>query len=138
MEKRHAHCLCGSVKFAIDKTDHEIGACHCSMCRKWGGGPFMSLHHQGEIDFEGESNITVYKSSVWAERGFCAKCGSSLFYRMEGNQYFLPAGVFEEQDDFEFSGQIFVDEKPDYYEFSNKTDMKTGQEIFEMFAPKGD
>ena len=57
MTKRHGKCLCGSVKFSIEKEKSDISACHCAMCRTWSGGPFMGLHPKGETDFEGTEHI---------------------------------------------------------------------------------
>ena len=36
-------CLCGAVRFTAAPANHEVGACHCSMCRKWTAGPFLVL-----------------------------------------------------------------------------------------------
>ena len=53
------------------------------MCRKFSGGVFLGLEVQpDDITFSGEDKLTVYKSSDWAERGFCSVCGSSVFYRV--------------------------------------------------------
>jgi len=75
-------CLCGAVKFKALNTETSIGACHCNMCIKWGGGPFMGAHCGCDVSFIGEEYITLYSSSDWAERGFCKRCGSHLFYRL--------------------------------------------------------
>ena len=69
-------CLCGAVHFTAAHCDNHVGACHCNMCRKWGGGPFLEVACGNEVSFEGEDNISVYQSSDWAERGFCKNCGS--------------------------------------------------------------
>ena len=37
-------CLCGKCKFSFECDNLEVGACHCSMCRKWSGGPSMAMH----------------------------------------------------------------------------------------------
>ena len=75
----NASCLCGSVRMSAVNASNKVGACHCRMCRKWGGGPFMEVDCGTEVSFSGEENIRVYDSSNWAERGFCNNCGSHLF-----------------------------------------------------------
>lgn len=50
----------------------------------------------------------------------------------------VPVGVFENLDGLEFKSQVFIDEKPTYYSFSNKTENKTGEELFSQFAPPED
>jgi hypothetical protein len=128
-------CLCGAVNISTTSINPHIAACHCSMCRKWGGGALLGVECDSDIDFQGEENIEVYQSSEWAERGFCNKCGSHLFYRLkESNHYYIPVGIFDEQSDLVFDLQVFVEEKPEYYSFANKTKNLTGIELFEQFA----
>ena len=109
-------CLCGSVKFEAQNIESHIHACHCSMCRKWNGGPAMAAS-VGSVSFEGEEYITRYSSSDWAERGFCKQCGSNLFYFLKPDRYIMWAGAFDEQA-FSLDGEIFCSEKPDWYDFA--------------------
>ena len=96
----------------------------------------MAVNCGTEVVFEGEENITVYNSSDWAERGFCKKCGSHLFYRLkEINQHQMPVGLFDNQAGFIFDLQVFVDRKPSFYSFANKTNEMTEAEVIEKFAP---
>jgi hypothetical protein len=112
----------------------ETGCCHCGNCRKWGGGPMMTVECDTEVSFEGEELIKVYSSSDWAERGFCENCGSHLFYRLKSSgQYYMPIGLFDGDNPRQFTHQVFIDEKPDYYEFANRTHNLTGAEIFAQF-----
>ena len=131
-------CLCGATRIFVSKMSKNIGGCHCQMCRKWGGGPLLAVDCGSNVLFEGEENITIFNSSQWAERGFCNQCGTHLFYRFkQNNQYFIPVGLFEQPQDFVFDSQIFIDEKPEYYCFSNETKNLTGVEVFAQFAPPG-
>lgn len=96
----------------------------------------MAVDCGTDLTFEGEENITVYDSSAWAERGFCNKCGSHLFYRLkESNQYMVPVGLLDDQASFVFDSQVFIDKKPAFYSFANETNDMTEAEIFEMYAP---
>jgi len=128
-------CLCGAVTVAVAVEKASFDACHCSMCRRWGGGPLLAVGAQGGVSFEGEENIGVYSSSDWAERGFCKHCGTHLFYRLkEGGHYALPLGLIEGEVPWSFTEQIFIDEKPAWYEFSNETHNMTGAEVFEKYG----
>jgi hypothetical protein len=131
-------CLCGKITVrTLDKT--HIDACHCGMCRRWGGGPAMGLACGSDVQIEGGETLKVYSSSEWAERAFCGECGTHIFYRLlAGNQYFLPAGLFQEGVEFEFTEQIFIDRKPTYYDFANQTVNLTEAEVFAKFAPAED
>ena len=133
--KQTGSCLCGAVRFTKNNPNTKVGACHCSMCRKWGGGPYMEVNCGTDISFEGEDSISVYNSSEWAERGFCKNCGSHLFYRLKASQeHMVAAGLFDDQEHFVFESQVFIDKKPSFYSFSNKTKDMTEAEIFEMFG----
>lgn len=136
VKKNEGSCLCGAVKVYAEAMNHELGACHCSMCRKWTGGPLLSVFCGSSVRFEGEeSAIGVYESSEWAERGFCKQCGSGLFYRIKANQKcMVPVGLFDAQDDITFTRQVFFDEKPAYYAFANKTEDLTAADIFAMYG----
>jgi hypothetical protein len=129
-------CLCNAVKATAIHMSHKVGACHCNMCQQWTGGPILMVDCGSDVSFTGEEQITVFDSSEWAERGFCKQCGSHLFYRLKkNNQYFLPVGLFQQSGAFVLDHQIFIDEKPEYYCFSNETQNMTGAEVFAMYAP---
>ncbi|WP_151703679.1 GFA family protein [Nitrincola alkalilacustris] len=127
-------CLCGAVSLEATVQNQSVGACHCSICRKWGGGPLMALECGDDVKFDGEAHIGVFNSSDWAERGFCRECGTHLFYRLkEGGFHAIPAGLFA-NDQWQFDHQVFIDEKPAYYDFANTTKNMTGAEVFAQFG----
>jgi hypothetical protein len=106
------------------------------MCRKWTGGPFMAIDCGTDVSIIGEGDVSVFDSSPWAERGFCSKCGTHLFYRIkQKKQYIVPVGLLDDDPSFVFGHQVFIDEKPAYYQFSNKTENMTGGEVFAKYAP---
>lgn len=129
-------CLCGSVTFKSNAPMDTCGACHCGMCRNWGGGPAMEVECKGDgVSIDGKEYLTVYKSSEWAERAFCKNCGTHIFYRIPAmNQYHVPLGLFGDAVSPEFNLQVFIDKKPDYYNFTETTNNFTEAEVFEMFA----
>ena len=130
------HCLCGAVGVSVTSASDKVGACHCRMCRRWGGGPFIEIDCGTDVSFTGEESISVFDSSPWAERGFCGNCGSHLFYRLkESRQHMMPVGLFEDLPELEFERQVFIDEKPPYYSFSERTSNMTGAEVFAKYAP---
>ena len=133
-------CLCGSVHIRCLAASNRIAVCHCGMCRRWSGGPLFAVEGSGgTVQFDGEDKITVYDSSDWAERGFCSRCGTHLFYRLKANQqYELPVGLFGDDAGWVFHQQIFIDEKPGFYDFANDTTRLTGAEVFAQFAPSPD
>jgi hypothetical protein len=132
----NGQCLCGAVEISAEVANTHIGACHCSTCRRWGGGPFLSIDCGSSPNFKGQESIAYFKSSDWAQRAFCRHCGTHLFYLLNANnQHIMPVGLFGDGSDYQFDHQIFIDEKPDFYDFANKTKNMTGAEVFAQFAP---
>ncbi|MGL5871134.1 MAG: GFA family protein [Xenococcaceae cyanobacterium] len=132
-------CLCFAVSMNTTSMNHHVAACHCNMCRKWGGGALLAVECGSDVSFEGEENIGIYQSSEWAERGFCKKCGSHLFYRLkQNNQYYIPVGIFDNEEGLVFEHQVFIDEKPEYYSFANETKNMTGAELFAQFTSQSE
>ena len=130
-------CLCGEVEIIISNINTQVGSCHCRMCRRWGGGPLMTVDCGTDVSFTGEQHVTVYDSSEWARRGFCSKCGSHLFYLLkEDGRYFVPVGLFDSEERFQFDHQIFIDKKPSFYSFANVTKDMTEEEVFAHYTQK--
>ncbi len=129
ISKATGKCLCGAVTFEAEAVDAHFHSCHCSMCRNWSGGPLFAAV-VGSVTFAGESDIGRYESSAWAERGFCRKCGSNLFYRLkEPDDYVLCLGAFDDESAFQLVGEIFVDEKPPGYDFAGDHPRQTAAEF---------
>jgi adenylate cyclase len=75
-------CLCGDIRYKVEGAALDTNFCHCRMCQKFSGAPVTvgSTYPTDALQFtKGEPKY--YGSSPFAERGFCANCGSSLTYR---------------------------------------------------------
>ena len=128
------HCLCGAVTLTTPAQSH-MSACHCGMCRRWGGGPLLAVHCGANVTVTGTEQVEVYRSSDWAERAFCRRCGTHLYYKLlPTNEHVLPAGLFGNQP-FDFHLQIYVDHKPTSYDFANRTAMMTEAEVIAKYMP---
>lgn len=133
--KIDGHCLCRKVEFSIQIKDKNFDSCHCSMCRRWCGGPALAVEAEGAVQFKDDKFVKIYNSSDWAERGFCGNCGTHLFYRLkDGKLWSVPLGALEDQSDFKFGTQIYVDHKPQYYTFANETKMMTEADVLKAFG----
>jgi hypothetical protein len=122
-------CLCGAVTITMREAHSEVDVCHCSMCQKWTGSMYAGIEAD-DFTLQGEEHIAAYQSSDWAERAFCSKCGSHLWYKFlpTGNRTFL-AGMFDLPEGLPIKQQIFIDEKPDWYDLAQDSPKKTGAEI---------
>lgn len=106
------HCLCGAVTIRVDGLHHpRPGACHCRMCQRWSGGLFLSFEvDQNAVTVEGP--VTRYASTEFAERAFCATCGSHLWMRnLQGDDrgYDLMPGLFDEAATWPLRSEIYTD-----------------------------
>jgi len=77
-------CLCGAVRFRGEGRPEGISVCHCGQCRVWSAGPLMVVWFPGGVAVEAGDTLAWYGSSDHGERGFCTRCGSSLFWRSPG------------------------------------------------------
>lgn len=130
-------CLCGAVSITVAAMQAEVDICHCAMCQRWGGAFYAGVKGES-AEVNGEDAITIYRSSPWAERAFCGTCGSNLWYCFlpTGNRSFL-AGLFDLPKGFGIEQQIFVDEKPDWYDIVQESPIKTGPEVIAEAMAQG-
>jgi hypothetical protein len=112
-----ATCLCNSVRFEIQETPSEPTACHCTQCRKQTGHFLASANVQkAAIKFLAAETLSWFQSSEKVKRGFCAKCGSTLFWEPVFRDWTSVAlGCIEGPTALSLERHIFVAEKGDYY-----------------------
>ncbi|WP_022693283.1 GFA family protein [Ponticaulis koreensis] len=135
-EPIHGQCLCGDVSFRVESAIDHVDACHCKMCQRWNGAAAVTaILSEGGLVFEKDQTLSWYNSSEWAQRGFCSKCGSSLFYRLKDNPDFwsISSGSLDLPDGIAMKHEIFIDEKPAYYAFTGDHPRLTGEETMAMF-----
>ncbi|MBV4543450.1 GFA family protein [Pseudomonas vlassakiae] len=132
--EKSGSCLCGETRLRATVDNTHISACHCSMCRKWTGGPLLVVDCSQAPFFEGRAPA-VYDSSEWAQRGFCSRCGTHLYYRLKHkDHYAVPVGLLDGDEAWDFDLQIFVEQKPAWYCFANQTKELTGEQAFEQLG----
>jgi hypothetical protein len=77
-------CLCGAVRYKASAASLRGVICHCAICRRHSGAPALAFVHFALASFEWTHGApTWYRSSPYAERGFCERCGSTLAMREE-------------------------------------------------------
>lgn len=110
-------CLCGAVRFEVSCALPGPDACHCSQCRKTSGHFWASTDlPRSAVTIEGADNVTWYRSSEKVRRGFCAVCGSTLFWDPIALDWTAVAlGALDAPTGAHLALHIFVAEKGDYY-----------------------
>jgi len=134
---RSGGCLCGSVRFAIHVPEARFNVCHCGMCRRWCGGPFLAVHCEAGADFASGGGLAWYRSSKWGERGFCRNCGTSLFWRLADDpaaMLAVSAEAFDDAADLKLDRHIYIDHKPARYDFADDRPRLTEAEILAEFG----
>jgi len=129
--------MCGAVTFTVEEVAMEASACHCGMCLRWAGGPWIGTQVKG-FAVEDDASLGVVVSSEWAERGFCRRCGSSLFYRItrggyEGNTS-VSIGALDDTAGITLTMEYFIDVKPDTYGLAGERRRMTAAEIHAVFG----
>jgi len=98
----------------------------------------MSVHGDGPVSItQGGESLTWFRGSEWAERGFCNKCGTSLFYRLANQPELFTAIAIDALDDadgFALQRHIYVDAQPDRYAFADSQPRVTEKELLAEFG----
>lgn len=78
--------------------------------------------------FVKEANLTItnseglswYRSSPIARRGFCHKCGSTLFWNGdEGDEIGIAAGTLDDTSGIRLTAHVYAPDKGDYYDITD-------------------
>lgn len=119
--KHKGSCLCGSVEYELEGELRPSISCHCTQCRKT-SGHFWSATQVPDERFRliKEEGLKWFRSSDWAQRGFCQNCGSSLFWRMDGEgATSVASGTLEDDGDLVPGRHICMGTKGSYYKIND-------------------
>ena len=115
-------CLCKGVAFELSGTLRNSVACHCMQCRKTSGHYVSATQVEADqLQITEDETLVWYQSSPQAKRGFCARCGSSLFWRHEADNgaTSVMSGTLDGETGLQTEKHIFVADKGDYYEIAD-------------------
>lgn len=129
MEVVHTgRCLCSAVRFKAEGPLREVIACHCSQCRRQTGLHYAATNVADDrLHVEGSENVTWYRASDGAGRGFCKVCGSALFWKADGYKYTsIMAGSFDQPSGLKIGVHIYCADKADFYEISDDAPQFSG------------
>jgi hypothetical protein len=114
-------CLCGAVSFELSGPLAAPTACHCSQCRRQSGHYWASTEVQrAALTLRGGDAVRWYQASDQARRGFCATCGSFLFWDpLAQDRIAIAMGAFEQPTGARLERHIYVADKGDYYDIAD-------------------
>ena len=114
-------CLCGAVRYRVRGPLRDAIACHCSQCRRISGHHVAATATAREnLEITGQDALTWYRASSEAKRGFCAICGSTLFWQADSLEYTaIFAGSLDPGSGVRLAAHIFTADKGEYYEIAD-------------------
>jgi hypothetical protein len=118
---RTGGCLCRAVRYEVRGPLRPIVMCHCSQCRRV-TGHVMAATAARHADFRllSEGKLGWYASSAEARRGFCTRCGSTLFWQGIDRDYVsIAAGTLDDSSGLTIACHIFTADKGCYYEIGD-------------------
>jgi hypothetical protein len=73
-------CFCGNIRYEITLAEYPVASCHCSMCRKTSGAPYVAwlIVPKTSFNYTGSSSLSELKSSEGGRRSFCNQCGTPV------------------------------------------------------------
>src|SRR5258705_7980474 len=113
MTIRTGGCLCGAVRYSVHGALRPVVMCHCTQCRRM-TGHFMAATAARRAEFRllSEGELKWYAASNEARRGFCGRCGSTLFWEAVGRDYIsIAAGGPDDSRGLTVACPIFVSSK---------------------------
>jgi len=119
--KKSGSCLCQGVRFEINGPLNPIVACHCSQCAKTSGHFATSTSTAAaNLTMLSDETLSWFQSSENGNRGFCSRCGSSLFWKQTGApDIYISAGAIDKPVGVRIAEHIFVGSKSDYYDITD-------------------
>ena len=118
----NVNCLCKGVDFKISGFMRSVINCHCIQCSKTHGN-FASYTAtlENNIIYKTKKTLKWYKSSKLAKRGFCNKCGASIFFKRNNSKNIsISAGLFKNPTNLSTKAHIYISNKRDYYFIKDK------------------
>lgn len=133
------HCLCGAVSYEVRGPLRDILLCHCEECRHWLGtvGAFTATREDDLtfVEDRGLGWIDSPNSDRHARRGFCAECGSSLFWRpADGERIHIAAGTLDLPAGLRIAGHWYT-RQADEWDAPTNSDLPKDSELSTMEVP---
>ena len=134
-------CLCGAIRFEVERFVGPFELCHCSRCRKVSGSAFTAMIGVDAADFRwisGRGEIVVYEAPVIKRAPgfqslFCRHCGSPAPLQEEGADWFeVAAGVLDGDPGLRPDRHIFVDFQSDWHVITDDLPQLTKRELIRM------
>lgn len=114
-------CACGAVSFRTEGPLRPVIVCHCDTCRKTSGHVWAATSVPlARFHLTRDDGLAWFSVSPKAQRGFCNRCGSSLFWQPDGGDTIsIAAGSLDGPTGLHIDCHWYTDEAGDYYALSD-------------------
>jgi hypothetical protein len=124
-------CLCGAVRFEVTPPTKWCAHCHCSLCRRAHGAAFVTWFGVERSNFKlasGSDVVSWYQSSREARRGFCSRCGSTMFFESQRwpDEVHITLAHMDGAIDRSPTAHVFYDSHVDWVELGDKLSRRGG------------
>lgn len=121
-------CLCGGVRFEVRGALRAVVNCHCGQCRRTHGHfAAYTKCRRAALRLLSRRTLRWYRSSASARRGFCSRCGASLFWDAVGDEGIaVAAGCLDAPTGLDTVRHIHVASAGDYYTISDDLEQLAG------------
>jgi hypothetical protein len=116
-------CLCGRIRYRGATPTLRGVICHCSMCRKHSGAPILAFVHFAAASFAWiKAEPSWYRSSPYAERGFCPSCGSTVGMREEvlSDRVQICVGSLDTPDEAVINDHVWVSQRISWFDVDDE------------------
>jgi len=116
-------CLCGAIRYRAFTAPVRGVICHCELCRRHSGAPCLAFVHFPVESFEWlGAEPSWYRSSQFAERGFCSNCGSTLGMREEvlGGRVQVCVGSLDRPEAVQIQDHVWVGSRIPWFEVKDQ------------------
>jgi ribosomal protein S18 acetylase RimI-like enzyme len=91
--ERSGGCFCGAVRYRI-RGAVEVTHCHCSICRRTSGAPFVTWATVARAAFEFTRGAAAeLRATEAARRTFCSRCGTPLTFELDAHPQWIDVTV---------------------------------------------
>ena len=135
----HGSCLCGSVRFEIERAVGPFELCHCTRCRKVSGSAYLAWLGVRREDFrfvQGVDLIRTYERPVSElppayDTSYCTRCGSPVPNpsRTAEAWFEIPAGALDDDPIARPDKHIYVEFKAPWDRIADDLPQMTRKEI---------
>lgn len=115
---REGGCLCGAVRYRVKGPMRDVVVCHCSRCRRTHGHVAAYADcATDDLTIADPAGTLRWYVADQRLRGFCSRCGASLFWRRETapQSTSVAAGTIDAPTRLRTIAHIFTATPGDYY-----------------------